>query len=51
MFRVEVTGPCAVICRGWRLTTRINLFWGLRWKGTPCFLDEKWRDETDTLIG
>jgi PRTRC genetic system ThiF family protein len=33
------------------LATRINLFWGLTWKGTPCFLDEGWREETDILIG
>jgi PRTRC genetic system ThiF family protein len=33
------------------LATRINLFWGLGWKGTPCFFDENWRDETDILIG
>lgn len=33
------------------LATRINLFWGLGWKGTPHFLDEKWREQTDILIG
>jgi PRTRC genetic system ThiF family protein len=33
------------------LATRINLFWGLGWKGVPCFLDESWREETDILIG
>jgi len=33
------------------LATRINLFWGLGWKGTPHFLDERWREETDILIG
>ena len=33
------------------LATRINLFWGLTWKGMPCFLDEGWREETDILIG
>ncbi|HJX84651.1 MAG TPA: PRTRC system ThiF family protein [Candidatus Angelobacter sp.] len=33
------------------LATRINLFWGLGWKGTPNFLDEGWRGETDILIG
>lgn len=33
------------------LATRINLFWGLSWKGTPHFLDEKWREQTDILIG
>jgi len=33
------------------LATRINLFWGLAWKGTPQFLDEGWRDETDIVIG
>lgn len=33
------------------LATRINLFWGLGWHGTPRFLDERWSDETDILIG
>ena len=33
------------------LATRINLFWGLGWKGSPCFLDEGWREETDIVIG
>ena len=33
------------------LATRINLFWGLGWKGQPEFLDEGWREETDILIG
>src|SRR5882672_4661963 len=33
------------------LATRINLFWGLGWKGAPRFLDESWRGETDILIG
>lgn len=33
------------------LATRINLFWGLGWKGAPGFLDESWREETDVLIG
>ncbi|MGH9567223.1 MAG: PRTRC system ThiF family protein [Candidatus Angelobacter sp.] len=33
------------------LATRINLFWGLGWKGAPEFLDESWREETDVLIG
>jgi PRTRC genetic system ThiF family protein len=33
------------------LATRINLFWGLGWKGTPQFVDESWRDETDIVIG
>jgi PRTRC genetic system ThiF family protein len=33
------------------LATRINLFWGLGWKGAPHFLDEGWRGETDILIG
>jgi PRTRC genetic system ThiF family protein len=33
------------------LATRINLFWGLGWKGTPHFLDETWKEETDILIG
>lgn len=33
------------------LATRINLFWGLGWRGTPRFLDERWSDETDLLIG
>jgi PRTRC genetic system ThiF family protein len=33
------------------LATRINLFWGLGWKGVPEFLDEGWREETDILIG
>jgi PRTRC genetic system ThiF family protein len=33
------------------LATRINLFWGLGWKGTPQFLDEGWREETDIVIG
>jgi sulfur-carrier protein adenylyltransferase/sulfurtransferase len=33
------------------LVTRINLFWGLGWRGVPQFLDESWREETDLLIG
>jgi len=33
------------------LATRINLFWGLGWKGTPQFLEEGWREETDIVIG
>jgi PRTRC genetic system ThiF family protein len=33
------------------LATRINLFWGLGWKGAPQFLDESWREETDIVIG
>jgi PRTRC genetic system ThiF family protein len=33
------------------LATRINLFWGLGWKGAPYFLDEGWRGETDIVIG
>jgi sulfur-carrier protein adenylyltransferase/sulfurtransferase len=33
------------------LATRINLFWGLGWRGVPEFLDESWREETDLLIG
>jgi PRTRC genetic system ThiF family protein len=33
------------------LATRINLFWGLGWKGIPCFVDEHWGQETDILIG
>lgn len=33
------------------LATRINLFWGLGWKGSPQFVDEGWREETDVVIG
>jgi PRTRC genetic system ThiF family protein len=33
------------------LATRINLFWGLGWKGVAEFVDESWREETDILIG
>jgi PRTRC genetic system ThiF family protein len=33
------------------LATRINLFWGLGWRGTPRFLDERWDEGTDVLIG
>jgi len=33
------------------LATRINLFWGLGWKGVPEFIDENWRGDTDILIG
>ena len=33
------------------LATRINLFWGLGWKGVPHFIDETWGQETDILIG
>jgi PRTRC genetic system ThiF family protein len=33
------------------LATRINLFWGLGWKGVSAFLDESWGHETDILIG
>lgn len=33
------------------LATRINLFWGLGWRGISEFVDEGWREETDILIG
>jgi len=33
------------------LATRINLFWGLGWKGVAHFVDEGWSQETDILIG
>jgi PRTRC genetic system ThiF family protein len=33
------------------LATRINLFWGLGWKGMTAFMDESWGHETDILIG
>jgi PRTRC genetic system ThiF family protein len=33
------------------LATRINLFWGLGWKGMPHFVDENWGQETDILVG
>jgi PRTRC genetic system ThiF family protein len=33
------------------LATRINLFWGLGWRGVPEFVDETWGQETDLLIG
>jgi sulfur-carrier protein adenylyltransferase/sulfurtransferase len=33
------------------LATRINLFWGLDWKGLNCFVDESWGQETDILVG
>ena len=33
------------------LASRINLFWGLGWRGAPAFLDERWDDETDVVIG
>ena len=33
------------------LATRINLFWGLSWRGAPNFVDEGFREETDLLIG
>ena len=33
------------------LATRINLFWGVGWKGIPRFVDESWGQETDILIG
>jgi len=33
------------------LATRINLFWGLSWRGTPQFVDERWNDQTDLVIG
>ncbi len=33
------------------LASRINLFWGLGWKGSPYFVDETWRGETDIVIG
>jgi PRTRC genetic system ThiF family protein len=32
------------------LATRINLFWGLGWKGIPQFINEGWREETDIVI-
>jgi len=31
--------------------TRINLFWGLGWRGMTSFVDESWGHETDILIG
>jgi tRNA A37 threonylcarbamoyladenosine dehydratase len=33
------------------LATRINMFLGLGWKGSPQFLDASWREETDLVIG
>lgn len=33
------------------LASRINLFWGLGWRGAPAFLDERWNDGTDLVIG
>ena len=33
------------------LATRINLFWGLGWKGVPHCIDESWGQDTDILIG
>ena len=33
------------------LATRLNLFWGLGWRGIPELMDESWREETDILIG
>jgi PRTRC genetic system ThiF family protein len=33
------------------LANRINMFWGFNWKAVPHFLDEKWQEETDILIG
>lgn len=33
------------------VATRINLFWGLGWKGMTAFVDESWGHETDILIG
>ena len=33
------------------LATRINLFWGLGWRATPRFLNERWSEQTDLLIG
>jgi PRTRC genetic system ThiF family protein len=33
------------------LASRINLFWGLAWRGVPQFVDETWSDQTDILIG
>jgi PRTRC genetic system ThiF family protein len=33
------------------LATRINLFWGLGWKGMPHFVDENWGQEADILVG
>ena len=33
------------------LATRINLFWGLGWKGITAFMDESYGHETDILIG
>lgn len=33
------------------LASRVNLFWGLDWRGVPEFVDEGWREETDILIG
>lgn len=33
------------------LATRVNLFWGLGWRGVPECLEETWREETDLLIG
>jgi|ERR1700678_3713205 hypothetical protein len=33
------------------LANRINLFWGFNWKAVPKFLDERWQEQTDILIG
>jgi PRTRC genetic system ThiF family protein len=33
------------------LANRINLFWGLGWRGQPLFVDESWGHETDIVIG
>ena len=33
------------------IATRINLFWGLGWKGAPEFLEEGFRGATDIVIG
>jgi PRTRC genetic system ThiF family protein len=32
------------------LANRINLFYGLGWRGVPRFMDESWREETDIFI-
>jgi PRTRC genetic system ThiF family protein len=32
------------------LATRINLFYGLGWRASTCFIDESWREGTDLLI-
>lgn len=33
------------------LASRINLFWGLDWKGSPSYVDQGWSEQPDIVVG